>query len=100
MTLDDQCVSINPYFRIPVEREQEVMELCQQFVDRSSQESLCLYYGFSKADEILHCREGYRGAAGAYWLIWIMLVIGCKRFCKSANSPSSKCMVLVKSLRY
>ena len=65
MTLDDQCVSIHPYFRVPAEREQEVMELCKQFVDRSSQEALCLYYGFSKAEEILHCREGYRGAAGA-----------------------------------
>ena len=65
MILDDQCVSIHPYFRIPAEREEEVMELCKQFVDRSSQESLCLYYGFSKAGEILHCREGYRGAAGA-----------------------------------
>ena len=65
MALNDSCVSIQPYFRIPAEREQEVMELCQQFVDRSSQESLCIYYGFSKAGEILHCREGYRGAAGA-----------------------------------
>ncbi|QNI54102.1 hypothetical protein SynBIOSE41_01587 [Synechococcus sp. BIOS-E4-1] len=65
MTLDDQCVSIYPYFRVPAERKQEVMELCKQFVDRSSQEPLCLYYGFTKAGEILHCREGYRGAAGA-----------------------------------
>ena len=65
MTLDDPCVSIHPYFRVPVEREQEVMELCQQFVDHSSQESLCLYYCFSKVGEILQCREGYRGSAGA-----------------------------------
>ena len=41
------------------------MELCKQFVDRSSQEPLCLYYGFTKAGEMLHCREGYKGAAGA-----------------------------------
>ena len=65
MTLDDHCISICPYLRVPTEREQEVMELCQQFVDRSSQEPLCLYYGFTKAGEILHCREGYRGAEGA-----------------------------------
>ena len=65
MPFGDQCVSIHPYFRVPAEREQEVIGLCEQFVDRSSQESLCLYYGFSKAGEILHCREGYQGAAGA-----------------------------------
>ena len=34
-------------------------------MDRSSQESLCLHDGFSKAGEILHCREGYQGAADA-----------------------------------
>ena len=61
MTLDDQCVSIHPYFRVPAEREQEVMELCKQFVDRSSREDLCLYYGFSKAEEILHCRFCFFG---------------------------------------
>jgi len=33
-------------------------------VDRSSQESLCLHDGFRK-QEILHCREGYQGAADA-----------------------------------
>jgi quinol monooxygenase YgiN len=65
MTLEDSCVSIQPYFRVPAEREQEVMELCKQFVDRTSQEPLCLYYGFTKAGDILHCREGYKGAAGA-----------------------------------
>ena len=65
MALNDSCVSIQPYFRIPAEREQEVMELCKQFVDRTNQEPLCLYYGFTKAGEMLHCREGYQGAAGA-----------------------------------
>ena len=65
MALDDQCVSIHPYFRIPSERAEEVMELCREFVQRSSQEPLCLYYGFSRSGNQLHCREGYRGAAGA-----------------------------------
>lgn len=65
MTLEDQCVSIHPYFRVPSERDQEVIELCKEFVDRSNQEPLCLYYGFTRSGEMMHCREGYRDAAGA-----------------------------------
>ena len=65
MACTDPCVSIHPYFRVPAEREQEVMERCQQFVDLTAQEPLCLYYGFSRAENMLHCREGYRGASGA-----------------------------------
>ena len=65
MACTDPCVSIHPYFRAPAVREQEVMERCQQFVDRTAQEPLCLYYGFSRAGNTFHCREGYQGAAGA-----------------------------------
>ena len=64
MTSGDQCISIHPYFRVPPERDDAVMKLCEQFVDRSSREPLCLYYGFTKSEQTLHCREGYRGAAG------------------------------------
>ena len=65
MKADDHCVSIHPYFRISAESEQRVMELCMEFVERSGREPLCLYYGFSRAGNVLHCREGYRGATGA-----------------------------------
>ena len=65
MAIDDQCVSISPYFRVPEERDEEVKGICAEFVARTREEPLCLYYGFSRSGNILHCREGYRGAAGA-----------------------------------
>ena len=65
MSIEDDCVSIHPYFRVPKEHEQEVMDLCADFIALTKQESLCLYYGFSRAGDVLYCREGYQGAAGA-----------------------------------
>ena len=65
MAIDDQCVSISPYFRVPEEHDDEVKGICAEFVARTREEPLCLYYGFSRSGNILHCREGYRGAAGA-----------------------------------
>lgn len=33
--------------------------LCEQFVKRTAQEEMCLYYGFSFDQQEAHCREGY-----------------------------------------
>lgn len=38
--------------------------LCDQFVEKTSAEPKCLFYGFSFSGNMAHCREGYADAAG------------------------------------
>ncbi|MEZ4601014.1 MAG: hypothetical protein R2940_14595 [Syntrophotaleaceae bacterium] len=60
----DSCCSIAPYFRVPSENLQSFKELCARFVESSSQEPKCLYYGFTFDGDQAHCREGYADAEG------------------------------------
>ncbi len=60
--LPDTAVSIHPYFRIPNELLDETRAVCQKFVDQTKEEPGCLYYAFTFADNLMHCREGYEDA--------------------------------------
>jgi len=65
MATDDKCCTIVPYFKIHSGKTQEVQALCEKFIAKTKNESACLYYGFSFAEDQVHCREGYRDAEGA-----------------------------------
>jgi quinol monooxygenase YgiN len=64
MATTDTCCTIVPYFKIHDGKRQPFIALCQQFVEKSSQEPNCLYYGFSFDGDSVHCREGYKDADG------------------------------------
>ena len=64
MSIQDKCCTIVPYFHVPAEQQQAFRALCDQFVAKTSEETKCLYYGFSFNGETAHCREGYTDAAG------------------------------------
>lgn len=64
MATHDKCCTIVPYFKIASGKQEDFRELCQQFVDKTSHESKCLYYGFSFNGDQVHCREGYEDADG------------------------------------
>ena len=59
MTTTDTCVSVAPYFQIHDGQAATFRAICQKYVDWSSREPGCLYYGFSFAGNVAHCREGF-----------------------------------------
>jgi quinol monooxygenase YgiN len=65
MATDDRCCTIVPYFKIHEGQTEAVKALCAQFVEISSKEPKCLYYGFSFNGDQMFCREGYEDADGA-----------------------------------
>ena len=65
MATDDKCVTICPYFVIKEGDRNKVNARLEQFVEMTSSEKDCLYYGFSICGDKAHCREGYKDAAGA-----------------------------------
>lgn len=64
MATQDKCCTIVPYFKIMNGKMDAFRELCEQFVEKTSDESKCLYYGFSFDGDQAHCREGYEDAEG------------------------------------
>ena len=62
MATDDQCCTICPYFKIHAGQSEAFHNLVQRFVEASSREPKCLYYGFSFSGDEAHCREGYEDA--------------------------------------
>jgi quinol monooxygenase YgiN len=64
MATQDQNVSIHPYFKVAGGKLDAFKELCERFVAATQSEPKCLYYGFSFAGDVVHCREGYVGAEG------------------------------------
>lgn len=64
MATSDTCCTIAPYFKVHEGRMADFKALCERFVEKSSTEPKCLYYGFSFLDDQAHCREGYRDAEG------------------------------------
>jgi quinol monooxygenase YgiN len=60
----DTCVTIHPYFKVSEGKLGEFRELCERFVQKTTQEPKCLYYGFSFNGDEVHCREGYVDADG------------------------------------
>jgi quinol monooxygenase YgiN len=65
MPTSDKCCTIVPYFNVPAANMPAFRKLCEAFVEKSSTEPACLYYGFSFYENQVHCREGYADAAGA-----------------------------------
>lgn len=64
MATQDKCCSIVPYFRVSSGKLGAFKELCERFVEKTSTEPRCLYYGFSFNGDQVHCREGYEDAEG------------------------------------
>ena len=64
MATQDKCCTIVPYFKIMNGKMDAFRELCEQFVEKTNDESKCLYYGFSFDGDQAHCREGYEDAEG------------------------------------
>ena len=65
MATQDKCCTIVPYFKVQRGKIESFKALCEQFVEKSSGESQCLYYGFSFDGDQAHCREGYADADAA-----------------------------------
>ena len=64
MATDDKCCTIVPYFKVRDGQLDAFKALCEQFVEKTSQEPKALYYGFTFDGDQAHCREGYEDAAG------------------------------------
>jgi len=64
MATQDSCVTIHPYFKIHDGQLEAFKALCERFVEKTSQEPKCHYYGFSFDGDQAHCREGYEDAEG------------------------------------
>lgn len=62
MPSPDTAVSIHPYFRIPADKIEQTRASCQKFIEQTKEETGCLYYTFTFADDVMHCREGYADA--------------------------------------
>jgi quinol monooxygenase YgiN len=59
----DTSVSFHPYFKIHAGKIPDFKALCQRFVEKTRQETGCLYYGFTFDGDVVYCREGYVDAA-------------------------------------
>ena len=64
MSTPDTCCTIVPYFDVNPGKMEAFKALCEEFVNKTSGESQCLYYGFSFNGMQAHCREGYKNAEG------------------------------------
>lgn len=62
MTTTDTCCTIAPYFTVHPDKLDAFKELCTQLVEKSKQETQCLFYGFTFKGDQVHCREGYADA--------------------------------------
>jgi len=62
MATEDTCCTIVPYFKVHDGQLTTFKSLCERFVEKSSNEPKCLFYGFSFHADQAHCREGYDGA--------------------------------------
>jgi hypothetical protein len=64
MSTQDKCCTIVPYFNVPTENLPLFKKICEAFMEKTSLEPKCLYYGFSFDGNMAHCREGYADAEG------------------------------------
>lgn len=62
MTPLDLCCSVAPYFQIHPGKAHAFRVICAKYVEWSSREPGCLYYGFSFDGDLAHCREGFENA--------------------------------------
>lgn len=64
MSLSDTCCTIVPYFKVSEGNLEAFKALCERLLEKTQNESKCLYYGFSFDGHEVHCREGYEDAEG------------------------------------
>jgi hypothetical protein len=64
MPSQDTACTLVPYFKVHDGKLDAFRELCERFVEKSSEEPKCLFYGFSFDGDEAHCREGYQDADG------------------------------------
>ena len=64
MATEDRCCTIVPYFKVHEGQLEAFKSLCEQFIEKTSEEPKCIYYGFSFLEDQAHCREGYEDAEG------------------------------------
>ncbi len=64
MATQDNACTILPYFQVHEGKMEEFKALCERFIEKTKEESGCLYYGFSFEGNNAHCREGYKNADG------------------------------------
>lgn len=64
MATQDKCCTIVPYFKVQSGKLEAFKMLCERFVEKTDEESKCLFYGFSFNEDLAHCREGYEDAEG------------------------------------
>ncbi len=62
MSTQDTCCTIVPYFSVHSGKLDIFRDLCEKFVEKTKEETKCLYYGFSFDGDQAHCREGYEDA--------------------------------------
>ncbi len=65
MNYPDNVVTIHPYFKVHAGKMDAARALLPRFVAKTQAESACLFYEFTLNGDIVFCREGYAGAAGA-----------------------------------
>lgn len=59
-----QAVSIHPYFRVQAGKLDAFRDIITEFLARTTTEEHCFFYDFTLCDDVIFCREAYRGAAG------------------------------------
>ncbi|MDE9482418.1 hypothetical protein KKJ06_12845 [Xenorhabdus bovienii] len=64
MLKQDSCVSTMPWFEIFPEKLEFFKRYCREYIEITSQEAGCLYYGFTFNGHSAHCRECYLDAEG------------------------------------
>lgn len=64
MSLPANLVTIHPYFKTHLGKEDQAQAVMEKFVAKTQGEPLCLFYEFTVLDDAVFCREGYEGAAG------------------------------------
>jgi len=64
MATNDSCVTLHPYFLVKEGEIENVKAHLEKFVEMTTSEKDCLYYGFSFCGNKVHCREGYVNADG------------------------------------
>ena len=63
--MNDQAVSLHPYFKIKPGCESSFRDMCDQMVAQTSDEKGCINYGFSFSGQMVFCRESYVNAEAA-----------------------------------
>lgn len=64
MATQSDSVSIHPYFKVHPGKLETFKAAFPAFVEKTSTEKGCLYYGFTSNGNIVHCREAYASAEG------------------------------------